>query len=72
MSQSKKGSLTEVSITTAIGYVVSVVLGQYLYPLFGYDLTLGDNAGLTAIFVSVSMIIKYTLRRYFNRRQERK
>ncbi len=67
MSQSKSGSLLEVSVTTLTGYLMSVVIGQlWVYPAFGYDLTLADNFGLTAVFVVISMAIKYGFRRLFN------
>jgi hypothetical protein len=67
VSQSKGGSLLEVSVTTLVGYLVSVIIGQlWLYPAFGYDLSLSDNFGLTAVFVGVSMVIKFGFRRLFN------
>ncbi len=71
MSQSKSSSLLEVSVTTLASYLVSVIVGQlWVYPMFGYTLTLGDNMGLTAVFVSISMVIKYGLRRLFNYLQD--
>ena len=71
MKQTKSGSLLEVSVTTLVGYLVSVAVGQlWVYPLFGYDLAITDNMGLTAIFVGVSMIIKYGFRRLFNHFQK--
>ena len=66
-------SLIEVLVTTLVGYLVSVGLGQwFLYGWFGYQLTWTHNFSLTAIFVGVSMIIKFGFRRYFNCRCERK
>ena len=71
MSQSKAMSLVEVCTTTLVGYLVSVGLGQwFVYGWFGYNLTWTHNFSLTAIFVGVSMVIKFGFRRYFNWRQD--
>ena len=71
MSQSKSSSLLEISATTLVSYLVSVFAGQlWVYPLFGYELTIGDNMGLTAVFVTISMVIKYCFRRLFNYLQD--
>ena len=65
--QTKTGSGVEVVVTTTVGYLVSVTVGQlWLYPAFGVELALGDNFGLTAIFVGISMFLKYGFRRGFN------
>ncbi len=71
MSQSKSSSLLEVSVTTLVGYLVSVFVGQlWVYPMFGYYLSMADNFGLTAVFVTISMAIKYSFRRLFNHLQD--
>ena len=68
--QTRKGSLIEISTTTTIGYCVSVIIGQlWLYPAFGMDIDITANAGLTASFVAVSVVIKFLLRRIFTRNQ---
>jgi hypothetical protein len=65
--QTKTGSGVEVLVTTTIGYLVSVTVGQlWLYPAFGVELQLTDNFGLTACFVGISMFLKYAFRRLFN------
>jgi hypothetical protein len=65
--QTKTGSIVEVTVTTVVGYLVSVGIGQlWLYPLFEVEVTLADNFGLTAGFVGVSMLLKYGFRRLFN------
>lgn len=71
MSQTKTWSMIEVSAATVTGLFVNVALGRYLYPLFGYSLTLGDNVELTLIFAGVSLFIKYGFRRYFNWKHKR-
>ena len=66
--QTKTRSLLEAATNTAVGYAISVVIGQVVYPMFGYAITLTDNMGLTAVFVAVSLMRSYIVRRYFNRR----
>lgn len=65
--QTKWQSLVEAATNTVIGYLISVGVGQLVYPLFGYEVTIMDNMGLTAIFVAVSLTRSYVFRRVFNR-----
>lgn len=65
--QTKWQSLVEAATNTLIGYLISVGVGQLVYPLFGYEVTIMDNMGLTAIFVAVSLTRSYVFRRVFNR-----
>lgn len=67
--QSKLGSLVEASVNVAIGFCVSVAVGRIAYPLFGYEVTLMDNASLTVVFTVTSMARSYIIRRLFNRRE---
>lgn len=67
--QTKLRSLLESVSNTAIGYGISVGIGQLIYPLFGYDVSVQDNMGLTAVFVSVSLCRSYVIRRWFNKRK---
>ena len=65
--QTRIVSFVEAATNTGIGYVISVAIGQAVYPLFGYPITLVDNAALTAIFVAASLIRSYGFRRLFSR-----
>jgi len=64
--QTRLQSLVEASSNTLIGFAISVGVGQLVYPLFGYEVTIQDNIGLTAIFVAVSLARSYVFRRFFN------
>ena len=64
--QTKMQSLLEAATNTLIGYAISVGVGQLVYPYFGYEVTIMDNMGLTAVFVSVSLIRSFVFRRVFN------
>ena len=52
---------------TVIGYVISVAVGQVIYPMFGYHITIVENMGLTIIFVTVSLFRAYLFRRFFEK-----
>jgi len=65
--QTRIVSAIEAATNTIIGYFISVIIGQIVYPMFGYMISLGDNAALTAIFVIASYIRSYTFRRLFSR-----
>ena len=66
MSQSRLGSLIEATVNVAIGFCISVAVGRYAYPAFGYEVTLSHNAALTVVFTVTSMVRSYYLRRFFN------
>jgi len=65
--QTRLVSAIEAATNTFIGYLISVAIGQIVYPLFGYPITLRDNFALTAIFVTASYIRAFGFRRLFER-----
>lgn len=67
MTQSRKMSLLETIISTAIGYLVAVVTQICVFPLFGINIPLQDNMAIGAIFTVVSIVREYVVRRVFNR-----
>lgn len=67
VTQSRRMSLIEAWAGTAIGFVVSVVLGFAVYPLFGCSFTLSQNISLTLIFTVASVLRGYAVRRLFNK-----
>ncbi len=66
--QTRIVSFIEAATNTGIGYLISVAIGQMIYPLFGYPITLRDNAALTAIFVIASLLRSYGFRRLFSQK----
>lgn len=66
--QSRKHSLFESLVNTAIGFLVSMLTWVIVARLYGIPMTLADNLGITAIFTVVSIARQYVLRRIFNRR----
>jgi NhaP-type Na+/H+ or K+/H+ antiporter len=71
--QTRLGSLTESVLNVASGFVLAFVVWQFIAaPLFGYEVTLLDNLGLTSIFTVFSVARSYLWRRFFNWRYVRK
>jgi hypothetical protein len=68
--QTKKNSLIETITTTTIGLSVSFIIQLIIYPLLDIPVTIGQNLIITAVFVSVSIVRGYLVRRFFNRREE--
>lgn len=68
MSQSKLSSLAEAISNTTVGYCISVGAGHFIYPMFGIDVNLFENMGITLMFTIVAIIRSYCMRRYFNYR----
>ncbi len=64
--QSKKHSLLEAVINTAVGFVLSLAAVQWLFPLFGVRMTLSENLAATGIMTAISVARSYVLRRVFN------
>lgn len=66
MSQTRLGSLVEVTTNIAIGYFVALATQLTVFPMFGMTLSLGDNVAIGAIFTVVSIVRSYVVRRVFN------
>jgi membrane protein implicated in regulation of membrane protease activity len=67
MTQSRRSSLAEAMIGTAIGFLVSVALTAIVLPAYGHAVTLGQNVQITLIFTVASIVRSYAVRRLFNR-----
>jgi len=67
MSQSRRLSLIEAVTNVVVGYVLAVITQIVAFPWFGLQVSLGDNLAIGAVFVGVSLIRSYALRRLFER-----
>jgi len=65
--QTKLQSLTETVVGTLIAFLVAMCVSWYVYPLFGFNPTHGQNFWLTFVFTVVSLVRSYCVRRVFNR-----
>lgn len=67
MSQSKRGSLIEALINTAIGFVVNFCANLIILPMFGFtSLTAKANFLIGILYTIISVVRGYAVRRWFN------
>ena len=59
-------SFVEAVTNIVVGYFLAVVMQIIVFPLFGLDVSLGENLLLGLAFTVVSLARSYTLRRVFN------
>lgn len=64
--QSRIQSLLEAWANTIIGYVINLGVQLVVYPFYGATFTFGENIQIGLIFMVVSIIRSYGLRRAFN------
>lgn len=65
--QSKRQSLLESLGGTAIGFIISVLVWQYVVnPVWDLKTGIVDNLNITLLFTVVSVIRSYYVRRLFN------
>lgn len=71
--QTKFESFIEVNATTAIKFVASVLIQQFIInPMFGLKQPFIANLTIVAIFTVSSIVLGYLLRRFFNSRAVKK
>jgi hypothetical protein len=58
-------SLNEAVTNVAVGYVLAVTTQIMVFPWFGMHPSLGENLALGGIFVGISLLRSYALRRLF-------
>ena len=67
VGQSKKMSLAETCVSTAIGYVVAIASQYVIFPMFDIYVSLGAHMAMGVFFTVVSVARGYLVRRLFNR-----
>jgi len=67
MRQSKLGSFVEAMTNTFIGYFISLIVQFIVYPLYGATFTFMQNIQIGLIFMIVSILRSYIIRRWFNK-----
>lgn len=67
MTQSRRMSLVEAVTNVIVGYAVAVVTQIVVFPWFGLHPTIGENLMIGVIFVGISLLRSYILRRLFAR-----
>lgn len=69
--QSRRSSFIEALTNTVVGYLLNLVVQLIVYPLYGATFTLEQNLSIGLIFLVVSLVRSYVLRRIFNLWKER-
>lgn len=65
--QTRKHSLFESLWGTAIGFIISVAVWQWIVnPVWGFNTGIIDNLSITLLFTVVSVVRGYYVRRFFN------
>ena len=67
MMQSRRQSLIEAITNVVVGYALAVLTQIVVFPWFGLQVSLNDNLAIGAIFVIISLLRSYALRRLFER-----
>jgi hypothetical protein len=65
--QSRRQSLIEAITNVAVGYALAVLTQIVVFPWFGLQIPLRDNLAIGAMFVMISLLRSYALRRLFER-----
>ena len=64
--QSRSASLFETLTSTVMGFILSVAVQRALFPAMGHDFAFTENMVLASVFMAVSILRGYTVRRVFN------
>lgn len=66
MSQSRSASMVEAWANTLIGYVINIGVQELVFPWWGIHVTFAENLSIGLVFLVVSVVRSYVLRRWFN------
>ena len=71
MTQSRCMSFVEAVTNVAVGYALALATQIVVFPWFGLHPSVGENLAIGAIFLGISLLRSYPLRRLFERRCSR-
>lgn len=64
--QSRRGSAVEALANVAAGLLVGWAANLAILPAFGFPVSPGAAAGMSAIYTAISLVRSFALRRLFN------
>jgi len=67
MKQSRAMSLIEATTNVVVGYLLAIATQIIVFPWFRIDAGLSDHLTIGLVFVAVSLVRGYLLRRLFER-----
>ena len=65
--QSRRQSMIEAITNVGVGYALAVLTQIVVFPWFGLQVPFRDNLAIGAMFVMISLLRSYALRRLFER-----
>lgn len=65
--QSRRQSLIEAITNVVVGYALAVLTQIVVFPWFGLQVPFRENLAIGAMFVMISLLRSYALRRLFER-----
>ena len=65
--QTKRMSLIETLVGITTGFLISMLLTAFVFPLYDHSIDLVDNLQITVVFTVASVIRGYFVRRFFVR-----
>lgn len=66
MNQTRIGSAIEVAANIVIGYTINFTANFFIFPMFGYEITMAQNFKLGIIYTVIAVVRSYAIRRWFN------
>jgi dipeptide/tripeptide permease len=69
--QTKKISFYESLTNIIVGTLITFVAQIYLYPMLGIALSVSSNLFITILYLTITLIRLYILRRYFNKKTKK-
>lgn len=67
LPQSKKGSIIESIVNTAVGLVVTIIFSPLIYWICDVEISLPQMGMATILFTVLSIARNYVIRRFFNK-----
>ena len=67
MIQSRRMSLVESIANVVIGYGIAVATQVVVFPLFGIHIALADDLAIGMVFLVISLVRSFVLRRVFEK-----
>lgn len=64
--QSRTMSLVESTTSVTLGYVLTVLIQYYLYPVFGISIPVQDALIISVLIVLIAFVKNFGVRRLFN------
>lgn len=66
MTQTRLSAIVEAVINALVGYVISFAAQLVIYPAYGAHFSLMDNVHIGILFLMLSLLRSYVIRRWFD------